>query len=141
MKKVLMVAVITAFVSVISGFAEEAATCAPAKKEAAKTGCSTCSACKKVESADGKCGGKDKASCKILSIQDGVATACACGKDCAKCGEVKDGKCACGKSVMKCDLKGKFVCEKCSVVADKAGKCSGCGVNLVEVKAKEEPAK
>jgi len=141
MKKVLMVAVMAVFVSAVVGFAEDPAVPAPEKKEAAKTGCVSCAGCKKTAGEPGKCCGKDMASCKVLSIKDGVATACSCAADCAKCGEVKDGKCACGKAVVTCDLAGKFICEKCLTIADKAGKCPKCQADLVEVKAKEEAKK
>ena len=114
MKKVWMVAVVVVFVSVIASFAEEKAAAEPAKVEpvkveAAKSGCFACEGCKKTDAAAGKHCGKDMKSCKILSIKDGVGTACNCAADCAKCGEVKDGKCACGKDVVKCNLVGKFV--------------------------------
>ena len=80
---------------------------------------------------------KAEAAKKVLVIKDGVATVCACAADCkCKIGEDPT-KCSCGKAIEKVDLKGKFVCEKCCVVADKAGKCETCKADLVEVKAKE----
>jgi hypothetical protein len=81
---------------------------------------------------------KADAAKKVLSIKDGVAMECACPADC-KCTVKADDptKCSCGKAVEKVDLKGKFVCEKCLVIADKAGKCPKCQADLVEVKAKE----
>jgi hypothetical protein len=130
-----MVAVMAVFVSAVVGFAQDEAAKAPEKKEAVKTGCVCCTGCKKLSDKAGKCCGKDMASCKILSIKDGTATTCSCAADCAKCGEIKDGKCACGKAVVTCKLTGKFVCEKCCMIANKAGKCA-CGADLVEVKAK-----
>jgi len=135
MKKVLMVAVMALFVSMVAGFAQDEDAKAPEKKEAATTGCFCCGGCKKMDTVAGKHCGKDMTSCKVLSIKDGVATCCTCAADCAKCGEVKDGKCACGKAVVTCKLTGKFVCEKCCMIANKAGKCA-CGADLVEVKAK-----
>lgn len=75
----------------------------------------------------------------VLAIKDGVATVCGCAADCDKCKLSEDGKtCTCGKEVSTMNCAGKFVCEKCAVVADKAGKCAKCAADLVEVKAKEE---
>ena len=109
MKKILLGAVVALFAVTLVVSAEEA------KKEAAP---------------------KADAAKKVLAVKDGVAQVCACAADC-KCKVGDDpAKCSCGKAVEKQDLKGKFVCEKCAVVADKAGKCA-CGADLVEVKAKE----
>ena len=139
MKKVLMVTALVAFVGAMVAVAEEAAAPAAPAKDAPKAGCFMCNGCKKLADKAGKCcGDKDMACVHVLSVKDGVATGCACASDCAKCGEVKDGKCACGKDVATCSVVGKFVCEKCCVIADKAGKCATCGADLVEVKA---PAK
>jgi hypothetical protein len=72
----------------------------------------------------------------IVAIKDGVAYQCdcACGSTCTLSADGKT--CSAGKAVEKVDLTGKFVCEKCKVVADKAGKCTKCEADLVEVKAK-----
>ena len=110
MKKVLMVAVAVAFVTAMAMAADEKAPAAAPAKDAPK-------------------------AMHCISMKDGVAMCCTCAADCAKCGEVKDGKCGCGKDVVKVDLTGKFVCEKCKTISDKAGKCK-CGADLVEVKAK-----
>ena len=151
MKKVLMVAVMAAFVSVVAGFAEDnKAAAAPAAAPAAAAAAKdmpqavvyTCAKCEVVATAAGKCAkcGAGMQAMKVLSTQGNTATCCGCAADCAKCGEVKDGKCACGKDVAKLDLTGKFVCPKCHTVAAKAGKCA-CGADLVEVKAKEAAKK
>lgn len=142
MKKVLMIAAMMAFVGAIAGFAEEKAAAAPATQEMPKAVVFVCDKCHVVATAAGKCTGcgAEMTAKKVLSVQDNVATCCACAADCAKCGEVKDGKCACGKDVVKLDLTGKFVCPKCHVVAAKAGKCA-CGADLVELKAKEAAKK
>lgn len=139
MKKVLTLAVLVSFVAMIAGAAEEVK--APAAEQAApKAGCFACEKCNKSATKAGKCCTKDMAACHILSIKDGVATGCSCAADCAKCGDVKEGKCACGKAVNTCALTGKFVCEKCKVVTDKAGKCA-CSADFVEVKAKADAPK
>ena len=79
-----------------------------------------------------------KASGKVLSIKDGKAVSCACAADC-KCTVSADNpaKCSCGKDIKSESVVGKFVCETCKTIADKAGKCATCGKDLVEVKAKE----
>jgi hypothetical protein len=84
----------------------------------------------------GKCCGQEAKACHRLAIKDGQCVGCACPEDC-KCTIKADDptKCSCGKDVVKHDLKGKFVCEKCLVAADQAGKCPKCGADLVEVKA------
>jgi hypothetical protein len=115
MKKVSVIALAVAVAIVGSVFAEEKA--ATEKKEVVK-----------VEK-------------HVLAVKDGGATVCACGAACDKCKLGEDGKtCTCGKEVSSMSCAGKFVCEKCAVVADKAGKCK-CGADLVEVKAKEEVKK
>ena len=77
----------------------------------------------------------------VLSIKDGVATYCTCGDAC-KCtvGKEDPSKCSCGKAVATMSVVGKFVCAKCCVVADAAGKCSKCQGDLVEAKAKAAAA-
>lgn len=77
----------------------------------------------------------------VLAIKGEEAKVCSCAADC-KC-TVKEGdetKCSCDKAVEKMSLKGKFVCEKCKVVVDKEGKCSGCQGDLKAVKAEEKKA-
>jgi hypothetical protein len=69
----------------------------------------------------------------LLAIKDGTACYCSCAKDC-KCTISEDmAKCSCGKEVTKEALKGKFVCEKDKVIADKAGKCPTCDGDLKAV--------
>ena len=139
MKKALMVAVMAAVMSVVTGFADDAAVPAPVQKAAPKAACFVCAKCQKVSMETAKCCGQDMKAMNVMSIKDGVATCCSCPAGC-KCGEVKDGKCGCGKPVVTCYLGGKFVCEKCGMVSDKPGKCC-CGAALVEVPAKDKTAK
>jgi hypothetical protein len=120
MKKMLIGMLAVAFVAVTVARAEEAAAPAkePAKAEA------------KCAMEGGKCALAEKDS-KCLAIKDGKALCCPCAAAC-KC-TLKEGdatKCSCDKEVKTCDLKGKFVCEKCAVVADKAGKCAKCEADL-----------
>lgn len=123
MKKMLIGMLAVAFVAVTVARAEEAA--APAK-DAAKVEA-------KCPMAGGKCTMAEKDS-KCLAVKDGKAFCCPCAADC-KC-TLKEGdatKCSCDKEVKACDLKGKFVCAKCAVVADKAGKCAKCEGDLKQV--------
>jgi hypothetical protein len=82
----------------------------------------------------GACCPKDT-SMHVVAIKDGQASCCACKAAC-KCTMKADdpAKCSCGKDLKKCDLKGKFVCTKCNVIADQAGKCAKCNGDLTEVK-------
>ena len=112
------------------GFVGLAGEEAPAKAPS----CFNCGKCHKCAAAGGKCRGQDMTAMHVLAIKDGQALCCACGANCDKCKLNDDGtKCTCGKDVVKVSLKGKFVCEKCLTIADKAGKC-GCGADLTEVK-------
>ena len=79
---------------------------------------------------------KPEAVKKVLVVKGDSASVCACAAGC-KCTVNADDatKCSCGKAVEKVSVAGKFVCEKCAVVADKAGKCATCSADLVEVKA------
>jgi hypothetical protein len=123
MKKMLIGMLAVAFVAVTVARAEEAA--APAKEEV-KTEA-------KCPAAGAKCAMADKPA-KCLAIKDGKALCCPCAADC-KC-TLKEGdatKCSCDKEVKTCDLKGKFVCEHCTVVSDKEGKCPKCGADLKKV--------
>ena len=81
---------------------------------------------------------KPAESVNILAIKNGQAICCACKAGCKCTLDEVGGMCSCGQELSKKDLTGKFVCEKCKVVAEKAGKCA-CGADLVEVKA--QPAK
>ena len=104
MKNVMWVVVLAAFVLAVPVMAEEAAK-APAAPAVAQK--------------------------HLLAIKDGTASYCGCGADCKACKLGDDGtKCTCGKDVTKESLKGKYVCEKDLVVADKEGKCPTCGADL-----------
>ena len=119
MKKGLILAVLIGFVGATVVLAEDQAAAPAAEKAPAKAAM----------------------RCMSMSVKDASATCCACTADC-KCKANADDpkKCGCGKDVAKVDLKGKFVCEHCSVIADKAGKCAKCGMDMVEVTAAEAAA-
>lgn len=71
-----------------------------------------------------------------LAIKDGKAMCCTCGADC-KCTMGDDKKmCTCGKPITTVDVAGKYVCEMCCQVSDKAGKCPKCGAEMKMVPAK-----
>ena len=75
-----------------------------------------------------------KATEHVLVIKGDSASVCPCAADC-KCTlkEGDDTKCSCGKDVKKVSVKGKFVCLKDNVVADKEGKCATCNGDLKKV--------
>ncbi len=139
MKKVLLVAVLAAFTSAVSVFAEEAVVEKKAESKASTV--YVCDKCQKTALTAGKCDDKDMAAKKVIAIKDGSASCCDCAAGC-KC-TLKEGdatKCSCGKDVKKVSLKGMCVCEKCCVVADKEGKCTVCGGDLKAVPAGEAKA-
>jgi len=71
----------------------------------------------------------------MLAVQGEEAYYCTCGADCKCKLEGEDmTKCSCGKPVEKVNIKGKYVCENCCVVADKPGNCEKCSMELKEVK-------
>lgn len=71
----------------------------------------------------------------MLAVKGEEAYYCTCGADCKCKLEGEDmTTCSCGKPVEKVNIKGKFVCENCCVIADKPGKCEKCGMELKEVK-------
>lgn len=75
-----------------------------------------------------------------LAIKDGKAMCCACGAEC-KCTMGDDKKmCTCGKPITAVDVAGKYVCEMCCQVSDKAGKCPKCGGEMKQVPAKPAEA-
>lgn len=101
-------------------------TCAKAQ------GCVKTEGCAKT--AEGCAKAKECADKHLLTIKDGKAYCCACAADC-KCTLNADDAttCSCGKPVSSCDLKGKYVCEMCNVIADEAGKCGKCDMELKKV--------
>ena len=135
MKKALLVVVLAAFATVSAVFAQE-----PAEKKAEPKASPAyvCDKCQKTDLKAGKCCDKDMTGKNVLAIKDGSAICCDCAPGC-KC-TLKEGdatKCSCGKDVKKVDLKGMFVCEKCKVISDKAGKCPTCGGDLKAVPGSE----
>lgn len=134
MKKVLLVVVLAAFATVSAVFAQE-----QAEKKAdpkASTIC-VCDKCQKTALKAGKCcDDKDMAAKTVLAIKDGYAMCCDCAADCL-CTLKEATKCKCDKDVKKVNLKGMYVCEKCKVISDKEGKCSGCGGDLKAIPSGE----
>ncbi len=139
MKKVLLVVVLAAFATVSAVFAQEQAE---KKAEPKASIIYVCDKCQKTALKAGKCcEDKDMAAMNVLAIKDGCAICCECAADC-KC-TLKEGdatKCKCDKNVKKVNLKGMYVCEKCKVISDKEGKCSGCGGDLKIVPSGEPKA-
>ena len=138
MKKALLVVVLAMFATVTAVFAQ-----AEAEKKADPTATTVfvCDKCQKTALKAGKCCDADMACMCVLAIKDGSASCCACGADC-KCAP-KEGdaaKCKCDKDVKKVNLKGMCVCEKCTVISDKEGKCAKCGGDLKVVPGCEPKA-
>lgn len=134
MKKILLVGVLVSFAAVTALFAQ---CCATEKKADSKaTTICVCDKCSKTALKAGKCCEQDMSAKTVLAVKDGNALCCSCAPGC-KCA-LKEGdaaKCSCDKDVSKVSLKGMFVCEKCNVISDKEGKCSGCGGDLKAVAA------
>lgn len=138
MKKALLVVVLAAFAAVSAVFAQEQVE---KKAEPKASTVYVCDKCPKTDIKAGKCCDKDMTCKNVLAIKDGSAICCDCAADC-KC-TLKEGdatKCKCDKDVKKVNLKGMFVCEKCKVISDKAGKCAGCGGDLKAVPGGETKA-